>query len=51
MAEAILEIVLEKFTSVDTTELRLFLGFDGGKKRLESILTAIKATLQDTEEK
>ncbi|KAK7252350.1 hypothetical protein RIF29_36221 [Crotalaria pallida] len=51
MAEAIIQVVLENLSSLLQNELRLFLGFDQDLKRLCSTLTAIKATLEDAEEK
>ncbi|GAU47909.1 hypothetical protein TSUD_238760 [Trifolium subterraneum] len=51
MAEAILEVVLDNLTSLIRKELGLFLGFDQDLKRLASLLTTIKATLEDAEEK
>ncbi|OIW10468.1 hypothetical protein TanjilG_00408 [Lupinus angustifolius] len=51
MAEAILEVVLENLSSLIQKELGLFLGFDQDLKRLSSTLTAMKATLEDAEEK
>ncbi|KAK7380653.1 hypothetical protein VNO78_33168 [Psophocarpus tetragonolobus] len=51
MAEAVLEIALETLSSFIGNELGLFLGFDEQMKRLASLLTTIKATLEDAEEK
>ncbi|KAK7307199.1 hypothetical protein VNO77_40035 [Canavalia gladiata] len=51
MAEAVLEIALEKLGSFIGKELGLFLGFHQNLKRLTSLLTTIKATLEDAEEK
>ncbi|XP_057448409.1 putative disease resistance protein RGA3 [Lotus japonicus] len=51
MAEAVLEVALENLSSLIHKELGLFLGFDRDLRRLSSTLTAIKATLEDAEEK
>ncbi|XP_020216607.1 putative disease resistance protein RGA3 isoform X2 [Cajanus cajan] len=51
MAEAVLEFALEKLSSLIGKELGLFKGFDGDMKKLCSMFTTIKATLQDAEEK
>ncbi|KAJ1391661.1 Virus X resistance protein-like, coiled-coil domain [Sesbania bispinosa] len=51
MAEAVLEVVLENLSSLIQKELGLFLGFNQDLKRLASLLTTIKATLEDAEEK
>ncbi|KAH1264397.1 Disease resistance protein RGA2 [Glycine max] len=51
MAEAVVEIVLEKLNSLIQKELGLFFGFDEDMKRIASLLTTIKATLEDAEEK
>ncbi|XP_057448412.1 putative disease resistance protein RGA3 [Lotus japonicus] len=51
MAEAVLEVVLENLSSLIRKELGLFLGFSEDLKRLSSTLSAIKATLEDAEEK
>ncbi|KAJ1416753.1 Virus X resistance protein-like, coiled-coil domain [Sesbania bispinosa] len=51
MAEAVLQIVLENLNSLVRKELGLFLGFDQDLKRLASLLTTIKATLEDAAEK
>ncbi|GAU47638.1 hypothetical protein TSUD_238570 [Trifolium subterraneum] len=51
MAEAVLEIVLEKLSSLIQKELGLFFGFDQNLEKLASLLTIIKATLEDAEEK
>ncbi|KAJ1397017.1 Virus X resistance protein-like, coiled-coil domain [Sesbania bispinosa] len=51
MAEAVLQIVLENLNLLVQKELGLFLGFDQDLKRLASLLTTIKATLEDAEEK
>ncbi|MCI58925.1 resistance protein, partial [Trifolium medium] len=52
MAEAVIEIVLEKLSSLIQKEFGLFFGFEYQNfKRLASLLTTIKATLEDAEEK
>jgi len=51
MAEAVLEIVLDNLSSLIQKEIGLFLGFDQDLQRLTSLLTTIKATLEDAEEK
>lgn len=51
MAEAVLEVVLEKLNSLVGKELGLFMGFDRDMKKLRNMLTVIKATLQDVAEK
>jgi hypothetical protein len=51
LSEPVLEIVLDNLTSIIRKELGLFLGFDQDLKRLASLLTTIKATLEDAEEK
>ncbi|KAG5079726.1 hypothetical protein JHK86_003791 [Glycine max] len=51
MAEAVLEIVLENLKSILQKELGQFLGVDDDMKRLASLFTTIKATLEDAEEK
>jgi Leucine-rich repeat (LRR) protein len=51
MAEAVLEIVLNNLSSLIQKELGLFLGFKKDFKSLSSLITTIKATLQDAEEK
>jgi len=51
MAEAVLEVVLDNLSILIRKELSLFLGFDQDFKRLASLLTTIKATLEDAEEK
>lgn len=48
MAGAILEIVLENLNSL---ELGLCLGFNLDMKRFASLLTTIKETLEDAEQK
>ncbi|PNY14731.1 resistance protein [Trifolium pratense] len=50
MAEAVLEIVLDNLTTLIRKELGLFIGFDEDLKRLASLLSTIKATLEDAEE-
>jgi len=51
MAEAVLELVLENLSSLVGKELALFLGFHDDLERLASLLTTIKATLEDAEHK
>ncbi|KAI5437155.1 hypothetical protein KIW84_023324, partial [Lathyrus oleraceus] len=51
MAEAVLELVLTNLSSLIRNELDLFLGFDQDFNSLSSLLTTIKATLEDAEEK
>ena len=51
MAEAVLKGVLGSLTSLAATELGSFLAFRGEKEKLESMFTAIKATLEYAEEK
>ena len=51
MAEAVLELLLDNFNSLVQKELGLFLGFEKDFKSLSSLLTTIKATLEDAEEK
>ncbi|KAL2662131.1 hypothetical protein AAZX31_02G024500 [Glycine max] len=51
MAEAVLEVALEKLSSLIEKELGLFLDFDRDMKKLRSMFTTIKATLQDAVEK
>ncbi|KAI5381667.1 hypothetical protein KIW84_023344 [Lathyrus oleraceus] len=51
MAEAVLELVLHNLNSLIQKELGLFLGFDQDFNSLSSLLTTIKATLEDAEEK
>jgi hypothetical protein len=51
MAEAVLEVVLTNLTSLIQKEIGLFLGFQQDFKSLSSLLTTIKATLEDAEEK
>ncbi|AES96283.1 putative P-loop containing nucleoside triphosphate hydrolase [Medicago truncatula] len=51
MAEAVLEVVLDNLSSLVQKEIGLFLGFEKDFKSLSSLLTTIKATLEDAEEK
>jgi len=51
MAEAVIEIVLDNLSKLIRKELGLFLGVDRELKSLSSLLTTIKATLEDAEEK
>jgi len=51
MAEVVLKGVLGSLTSLVETELGSFLGFSGEKEKLESMFIAIKAALEDAEEK
>ncbi|WJX61473.1 hypothetical protein P8452_46563 [Trifolium repens] len=51
MAEAVIEVVLESLSSLAQKKISLFLGFDQELERITSLLTAIKATLEDAEEK
>lgn len=51
MAEAVLQIVLDNLSSLIRKEVGLFLDFDKDLKSLASLLTTIKATLEDAEEK
>jgi hypothetical protein len=51
MAEAVIEVVLDNLSILIRKELGLFLGFDQDLQRLASLLTTIKATLEDAEEK
>ncbi|PNX78926.1 disease resistance protein rga3-like, partial [Trifolium pratense] len=51
MAEAVIEVVLDNLSSLIQKELGLFLGVDRELKSLTSLLTTIKATLEDAEEK
>ncbi|MCI04792.1 resistance protein [Trifolium medium] len=50
MAEAVLEIVLHNLSSLIHKETALFLGFQQDFNTLSSLLTTIKATLDDAEE-
>ncbi|XP_058764476.1 putative disease resistance protein RGA4 [Vicia villosa] len=51
MAEAVLELVLHNLNSLIQKKIGLFLGFDQHFNSLSSLLTTIKATLEDAEEK
>ncbi|CAJ2646948.1 unnamed protein product [Trifolium pratense] len=51
MAEAVIEIVLRSLSSLAQNEIGLFLGFDQEFEKISSLLTTIKATLEDAEEK
>ncbi|XP_003599016.3 putative disease resistance protein RGA3 isoform X1 [Medicago truncatula] len=51
MAEAVIEVVLNNLSSLAQKKLDLFLSFDQDLKSLASLLTTIKATLEDAEEK
>ncbi|KAF7809252.1 putative disease resistance protein RGA3 [Senna tora] len=51
MAEAVIEVLLENLSSLIKKELGLFLGVHQEMKRLSSILTTIKAVIEDAEEK
>ncbi|KAI4313471.1 hypothetical protein L6164_026450 [Bauhinia variegata] len=51
MAEAILEVLLENLSSFVQKELGLFLGINQELKRLSSILSTVRAVLEDAEEK
>ncbi|CAJ2647967.1 putative disease resistance protein RGA4 [Trifolium pratense] len=51
MAEAVVEFVLKNLTSLIANKLGLFLGFDKDFTSIASLLTTIKATLEDAEEK
>ncbi|XP_058776867.1 putative disease resistance protein RGA3 [Vicia villosa] len=51
MTEAVLELVLHNLNSLVQKEIGLFLGFDQDFNSLSSLLTTIKATLEDAEEK
>ena len=51
MAEAVLEVVLDNLSSLIQNEIGLFLSFEQDFKSLSSLLTTIKATLEDAEEK
>ncbi|KAK4261265.1 hypothetical protein QN277_004288 [Acacia crassicarpa] len=51
MAEAMIEVALETLSSLIHKELVSFLGVDREMRRLSSILTTIKAVLEDAEEK
>jgi hypothetical protein len=51
MAEAVLEVVLTNLSSLIQKEIGLFLCFEQDFKSLSSLLTTIKATIEDAEEK
>ncbi|KAI9073425.1 hypothetical protein K1719_044610 [Acacia pycnantha] len=51
MAEAMIEVALETLSSLIHKELVSFLGVDREMRKLSSILTTIKAVLEDAEEK
>jgi hypothetical protein len=51
MAEAVLEVVLSNLSELIRKEIGLFIDFDQEFNRLASLLTTIKATLEDAEEK
>ncbi|KAK2442032.1 putative disease resistance protein RGA3 [Trifolium repens] len=51
MAEAVLELVLHNLSSLIHKEIAIFLDFEQDLKSLASLLTTIKATLEDAEEK
>ena len=51
MADAVFKVVLENLSSLAATELGTLLGFNGEKKKLHNMFTAIKAKFQDAEEK
>ncbi|XP_039690762.1 putative disease resistance protein RGA3 isoform X2 [Medicago truncatula] len=51
MAEAVLEVVLNNLSSLIQKEIGLFLGFQQDFNSLSSLLSSIKATLEDAEEK
>ncbi|KAI9073436.1 hypothetical protein K1719_044621 [Acacia pycnantha] len=51
MTEAMIEVVLETLSSLIQKELGLFLGVDREMRRLSSVLSTIKAVLEDAEEK
>ncbi|QCE15058.1 hypothetical protein DEO72_LG11g2066 [Vigna unguiculata] len=51
MAEVVLELVLENLSSLVGNELSLFLGCHDDLERLANLLTTIKATLEDAEQK
>jgi len=51
MAEAVLELALDNLTSLIQEKIGLFLGFEKDFKSLSSLITTIKATLEDAEEK
>ncbi|KAG4946694.1 hypothetical protein AAZX31_15G176600 [Glycine max] len=51
MAEFVIETLLGNLNSLVQKELQPFLGFDQDLERLSGLLTTIKATLEDAEEK
>ena len=51
MAEAVLELALDNLSSLIQKKIGLFLGFEKDFKSLSSLITTIKATLEDVEEK
>jgi hypothetical protein len=51
MAEAVLELVLHNLRSLIHKEIAVFQDFEQDFKSLASLLTTIKATLEDAEEK
>ncbi|KAI4313473.1 hypothetical protein L6164_026452 [Bauhinia variegata] len=51
MAEAVLEVLLENLSSFIQKELGLFLGINQELKRLSSMLSTVRAVLEDAEEK
>jgi len=51
MAEAALEVVLDNLSIILRKELGMFHGFDQNLTILASLLTTVKATLEDAEEK
>ncbi|XP_028754365.1 putative disease resistance protein RGA1 [Neltuma alba] len=51
MTEAMIEVAIETLSSLIQKELVLFMGVGGEMTRLSSVLTTIKAVLEDAEEK
>ncbi|XP_028754371.1 putative disease resistance protein RGA3 [Neltuma alba] len=51
MTEAMIDVALDTLSSLIQKELGLFLGVGGEMRRLSSVLTTIKAVLEDAEEK
>ncbi|KAI4313509.1 hypothetical protein L6164_026484 [Bauhinia variegata] len=51
MAEAILEVLLQNLSSFVQKELGLFMGINQELKRLSSMLSTVRAVLEDAEEK
>jgi len=51
MAEAVPELALDNLSSLIQKKIGLFLGFEKDFKSLSSLITTIKATLEDAEEK